>query len=230
MPALGPSSSSSNSFSMLLWWYFCFFHRSLSDSKSPQASRTLLSILSNHNYSVVWVVSILLISNFFNVSKDRSKRTFMFHIFLIFWQNSNICLSFRFLLFSLYGPPERQNPQDGKFPLPIFLFLFLCNRSVCTYLKIPDNFMRLIFLDWFLFVHLLVWSNFNLSRNNHWITYLTESCLVLNTFCACLQHSLIKRLSVSSVLLLHLIEFHFNVIGPNGVDLCFYCKRFSFSL
>ena len=36
------------------WW---FFHRSLSDSKSPQFSRTLLSILTDFNNAVVWTVS-----------------------------------------------------------------------------------------------------------------------------------------------------------------------------
>ena len=33
------------------------FHRGLSDSKSPQVSRTLLSILANLNNAVVWMVS-----------------------------------------------------------------------------------------------------------------------------------------------------------------------------
>ena len=33
------------------------FHRSLSDSKSPQVSRTLLSILVVFNNAVVWMVS-----------------------------------------------------------------------------------------------------------------------------------------------------------------------------
>ena len=34
------------------------FHESLSDSKSSQVSRTLLSILADLNNSVVWMVSI----------------------------------------------------------------------------------------------------------------------------------------------------------------------------
>ena len=34
------------------------FHWSLSDSKSPQVSRTLLSILADLNYAVVWMVFI----------------------------------------------------------------------------------------------------------------------------------------------------------------------------
>ena len=42
-----------------------FFHWSLRDSKSPQVSRTLLSILDNLSNAVVWMVSICpLISNF----------------------------------------------------------------------------------------------------------------------------------------------------------------------
>ena len=33
------------------------FHKGLSDSKSPQVSRTLLSILADLYYAVVWMVS-----------------------------------------------------------------------------------------------------------------------------------------------------------------------------
>ena len=38
-------------------FYLIVFHWSLSDSKSPQVSRTLLSILAIHNNAVVWMVS-----------------------------------------------------------------------------------------------------------------------------------------------------------------------------
>ena len=34
------------------------FHKSLSDSKSPQVSRTLLSILADLNYALVWMVYV----------------------------------------------------------------------------------------------------------------------------------------------------------------------------
>ena len=40
-----------------------FVHRSLSESNSPQVSRTLLSILSDFNNAVVWMVSNQPISN-----------------------------------------------------------------------------------------------------------------------------------------------------------------------
>ena len=43
------------------------FHWSLSDSKSPQVSRTLLSILANLSNSVVWLISTRpLISDFYS--------------------------------------------------------------------------------------------------------------------------------------------------------------------
>ena len=38
------------------------FHLSLSDSKSPQVSRTLLSILADLNNAVVWIVTTLLLT------------------------------------------------------------------------------------------------------------------------------------------------------------------------
>ena len=41
--------------------YLVVFHWSLSDNKFPQVSRTLLSILANITYCVVWIVSILLL-------------------------------------------------------------------------------------------------------------------------------------------------------------------------
>ena len=45
--------------------------------------------------------------------------------FLVLRQGSNIFISFRFLLFSFCGPPERQNPLDNKFS---YFFLFFNNN------------------------------------------------------------------------------------------------------
>ncbi len=47
------------------------FHWSLSDSKSPQVSRTLLSILADLNNAVVWMV--LIRPQISNSSSTRSK-------------------------------------------------------------------------------------------------------------------------------------------------------------
>ena len=51
-------------------------------------------------------------------------------------------------------------------------------------LKIPENFMRLIFrTDSDLCIyHLLVWPNLNLWRNSEWITFPSKSCLVCAHF------------------------------------------------
>ena len=55
--------------------------------------------------------------------------------------------------------------------------------------------------------HLFVWSNFNFLHKSQWITFPTQSCIVLYSFCANLQHSLIIWLIVSSLSLhnLHLL-------------------------
>ena len=55
--------------------------------------------------------------------------------------------------------------------------------------------------------HLFVWSNLNFLHISQWITLLTQSCLVLYSFCANLLHSLIMWLMVSSLSLhsLHLL-------------------------
>ena len=36
--------------------------------------------------------------------------------------------------------------------------------------------------------HLFMWLNFNFLHNSHWITFPTQSCLVLYSYCANLRH------------------------------------------
>ena len=96
-----------------LWWSFTGVWLTAS------FLRPLPSILTNLNNTVVWMVSILpLISNsssliyqtFGNRSK-RAKFTWYYrhlHVSRLFqlWQNPRICLSFCFLILSLYGSLE----------------------------------------------------------------------------------------------------------------------------
>ena len=107
---------------------------SLSDSKSPQLSRTLLNILADLNNAVIWMVSTCS-----RLSKSSSpftnplgivlnaptiisiSVTFMFHIFLVLFQGLGTYLSFRFLLFSLHGLPGRQSLLFSRF---FFFFFF----------------------------------------------------------------------------------------------------------
>ena len=70
----------------------------------------------------------------------------------------------------------------------------------CLYQKISRNFIHFILHegDFCLYIcHLFVWSNFNFLYNSQWITFPTQSCLVLYFLCASLLHSLIMWLIVS---------------------------------
>ena len=93
---------------------------------------SLLSILSDHNNAVVWMISIIhLISNSSSllcqplgtVPHNCITVTLMSRCFFILCQDPSICLSFRFLLYSLCAPLDQQNPLDGKLcPFSFFFF------------------------------------------------------------------------------------------------------------
>ena len=89
------------------------FHWSRIDCKSPPVPKNLLSILANLNNAVVWMVLILPASCLFLWGPflahqlsliSLSPTCFpvcLFFFFFVFSQSQSICLSFRFLLFSL---------------------------------------------------------------------------------------------------------------------------------
>ena len=104
------------------------FHWSLDDNKSPQVSRTLLSILADLNNILVWMVSTCpLISNFSSLRINPLLTvpstlitiditvTFMLHRFLALKQSPGIYLSFCFFSVLLCGQPGRQCPLFGRF-------------------------------------------------------------------------------------------------------------------
>ena len=114
-------------------------HRSLSDNKSPQISRTLLNILTDINHSVVWMASILPLISCSNCLLSKPLGTvpsapitigIMFHRLLVLCQDrSTSLISFIFYRRST----ERQNPLDDKF----FLIgtssgILLCLRELCA--------------------------------------------------------------------------------------------------
>ena len=114
------------------------FRWSLSDSKSPQVSRTLLSILADLSNAVVCMVSTRpliskssspCISPWVTVSRPPITHgiivTFMFHIFLIPKQGPGIYSSFHFFSILLCGQPKQQSPQSCKFSFFLFFFLLL---------------------------------------------------------------------------------------------------------
>ena len=79
------------------------FHRSQGDSKSPRVSRTLLSILVDHNNSVVWMVSIL--SPIYDSSSPFPRLWEPFQVpttFLVLWQGLSTFRFFHFLHASFF--------------------------------------------------------------------------------------------------------------------------------
>ena len=151
------------------------FHWSLSDSKFSQISRALLSILTDLKNSVICMVSIFsLISNSSSLFSRSIWRPFQAiphnwhychlrvpHFFSLFF---NTLTMFKYLsvfasfYFTFCAQPEQQNPLDYK------LFSFLVTKCwvwssvqdqvIRLDCKIPDNLMRLILLDGFLFVQI----------------------------------------------------------------------------
>ena len=133
------------------------FHWSLSDGKSSQLSRTLLSILANFNNVVVWLVSIRPpISNSFSPPPkplaDRSKCTNdkCFKAFLVLWQDLSTCLTFSYFDFLLCYPPRRCTAQQGSFVFVLFWFVFFCfvffwggviSPSLVLWLGLSDQFI-----------------------------------------------------------------------------------------
>ena len=100
---------------------------SLSDSKSPQVSRTLLNLLADLHNAVVCMISTSLIfkssslfTNPLGIVQSAQTRscitvTLMFHSFFVLWQGLSTCLSFRLLWFSHCSLPGRQDPLFGWF-------------------------------------------------------------------------------------------------------------------
>ena len=194
------------------------FHWSLSDSKSPQVSRTRLRILAVLSNAVIWIVST-------RPPTSKSSRpcnnhlvivpkapitigtivTFIFHSFFDSQARSRhlsfFSHSFRFILWSA-GTAKSTILQI------IFFFLLLIiirsgllaeirgsvcmlesHRSLCVSFSRTGTGLHIY--------HLLVWSNLNFLHISQWITLPTQSCLALYS-CANLLHSLIMWLIVSS--------------------------------
>ena len=194
------------------------FHWSLSDSKSPQVSRTHLSILAVLSNAVVWIVSTRPLtsksSRPFNnplVTVPNAPITsgtivtFMFHSFFNYLARSRylsfFSLSFRFILWSA-GTAKSAILQI------LFLLLIIMRSgllagirwSVCmlkSHRSLCESFSRTG--TGLCIYHLFVWLNWNFLHISQWINLPTQSCLVLYSFCANLLHSLIMGLIVSSL-------------------------------
>ena len=169
------------------------FHWSLSDSKSLQVSRTLLSILAVLNNAVVWMVST-------RPPNSKSSRppnnilvtvpnapitigiiiTFMFHSFFNSQARSRYLSFFSHFLSALLC--------DQPVQLLIIIrsgLLTEIRRSVCmsmSHRSLCVSFSRTAIV--LCINHLFVWSNLNFFHISKWITLSVLSCLVLYSFCA----------------------------------------------
>ena len=178
------------------------FHWSLSDSKSPQVSRTLLSVLADLN-AVVWTVSTCHV-----ISKSSSPctnslvtvprapitngiiATFMFHSFYNSLARSRYLSlflhSFSVTLWSA-GITKSTIPQVLSFLLIIIRYgrLAEIRWSFCILKSLRSLCVSFFGTDSGLCIyHLFVWLNFNFLHNFQWITLPTQSCLVLYSFSA----------------------------------------------
>ena len=147
------------------------FHWSLSDSKSPQVSRTRLRILAVLSNAVIWIVSRPFNNPLVIVPKAPIRIgtiiTFMFHSFFKSLARSRylsfILLSFRFILWSA-GPAKSTILQILFYLLIIIrsgvlagirwsICMLKSRRSLCMSFSRKGA--------GFYIYHLLVWSNLN---------------------------------------------------------------------
>ena len=194
------------------------FHWSLSDNKSPQVSRTRLSILAVLSNAVIWIVSTRPLtsksSRPFNnpfvtvpnapITIDTID-TFMFHSFF-----NSLARSRYLSFFSLSLRSILWSAGTAKSTILQILFLLLIMMrsvllagirwSVCmlkSHRNLCESFSRTG--AGLCIYHLFVWSNWNFLHISQWITLPTQLCLALYSFCANLLDSLIMWMIVSSL-------------------------------
>ena len=175
------------------------FHWSLGDSKSPQISRTLLSILADLNNAIVWMVftcplisksSSLWINPFVTVlnalitivSPSLSCST----VFFQFFSKVKIFISL-FTFFQFYtvvGRNDKVHYTAGSL-LSFFFFFFFFLLTLTGSGRLAEIRWSICISksQWTLCVsfsrtdsklciyHLFVWSNINLEHNSQWISF-----------------------------------------------------------
>ena len=162
------------------------FHWRLRDSKSPQVSRTLLSILAVFNNAVVWMV-------FTRPPTSKSSRPFnnpfvsvrksqlvqlspsCSIVFSILQQSRGTYLFFPILSGLFCGQPGQQSRQFCKFS---FFLLIIMRSSLLAEIRLSicmSKFHRSLCVSFsrtgagLCIYHLLVWSNFNFLHICQWI-------------------------------------------------------------
>ena len=191
------------------------FHWSLSDSKSPQVTRTLLNILVIFNNAVIWMVSTRLPTSkssrplsYCAKSTNHNWYTRHPHVPQLFQFSSKVeVLIFLFTFLQIYSVVHQDSKVDNFADCLYFLLIIMRSGllagirwSVCilkSHRSLRESFSRTGAS--LCMYHLFVWSNWNFLQISQWTTLPTKSCLALYFFCANLLHSLIMRLIVSSL-------------------------------
>ena len=94
--------------------------------------------------------------------------------------------SFRFLWFSLSGPPRQQSPLFGRLSFLIIITRFGLRAGIRSCVCISKS-ARILCVSFcrldscFYMYHLVVLSNFNFLHNSQWITFTAQSCLVFQS-------------------------------------------------
>ena len=173
------------------------FHWSLSDSKSHKVSRTLLGILAGLTAIVRMVSTRSLISKscspFTNPLEIVSSAQitigitiiFRFSIFFSSLARSKYLSLFRFLLFSVCGLLGWQNPLFGWFSVFCWhITMPGCLAEIRWSVRISKS-QRILCHSFsrtdsgLCIYHLFVWSKLDYLHNSQWITFPTQSSLVL---------------------------------------------------
>ena len=204
---------------LYFYFYLMVFQSSLSENKSPQVSRTLLSILAVLNNAVVWMVSS---------RPPTSKSSSPFSNPLVTVPNAPITIGIivTFMFLSFFNSLARFR-YLSFFSLSFIFILWSVRTAKSAILQVLSFFFLLIIIRsgllaeirWTIFMskshwrmsssrtvaglciyHWFVGSNFNFLHISQWITLPTQPCLVLYSFSANLLRALIMGLMVSSLL------------------------------
>ena len=209
-------------FSCLL--HLAVFYRSLSDSKSPQLSKTLLSILANHNNAGWSGLFLFPIPPVFSgplkvqLSQMVSPLPSSFWDFSIFWQNPNTCLSFCFFCF-IFTQGQR-NPPDDKCVCLFFSYCY-CNYH---YLSLFTNINTLIYQ------YLLIFCS-HTHTHTHTHIYMRKRKIIWKNWLTCFAFGVaslesvhtVKHINLIFVVFLFLIGLDF-ILNQNYVCVCV-CAR-----
>ena len=124
------------------------FHWSLSNSKSPQVSRTLLSILTDLNNAVVWMVS---------TRSPTSKSSNPFNNPLVTVPKAPITIGIiiTFMFHSFFNSLARS--RDLFFSYSFSFILWSAGTAKSTILQILSFFFFFFFFFWWLFSSLVFW-------------------------------------------------------------------------